>query len=349
MTDFTESGRQTVREIASRYGLPVQAVEQMARAVSAGGGSMAQFNIPELGGNGQWMAGGMTMVGDMFNYGLQSTVTNLCTELANAMSGGQFFKRPQTTAGSAWWPEDLGQPSSVGGQNQTRYAYFPQARRIAFDPGNGQALILLDTLDHQIGGFSQQQSGPGDPFVGITFSSQFGQFALSSLPRVDASGGSGGGQTAAAGNSQSASSPQGFTGQRPSQQQSQSHGSQQQRQGNPSQQAYGSSQQQSQGGWQPQSYGSQQQNQGSWQSEPVQDWQQTPPASSEAEEPQGKSDETPSIPTPETRGGNGPSVPSTASAMDLLAVLERLAALRDAGAITAEEYDKKKAELLARI
>ena len=61
MSDLTESGRQTVAEIAGRYGLSQQAVEQMARAVSAGGGSMAQFNIQELGGNGQWMAGGMTM------------------------------------------------------------------------------------------------------------------------------------------------------------------------------------------------------------------------------------------------------------------------------------------------
>jgi hypothetical protein len=184
MSDLTEFGRNTINDVANRYRLSQDAVEHMARAVANGGGTMAQFNVPELGGSGQWMMGGMTMVGDMFNHGLQGTVSNLCGELSNAQANGDFFTRPQTIAGSAWWPEGLGSPSSVGGQNSTRYAYFPNANRIAFDPGNGTEVILLDTLNNSIGGFSQQQSGPGDPFMGITFSSQFGQFPLSSLPRV---------------------------------------------------------------------------------------------------------------------------------------------------------------------
>ncbi|MEM8729714.1 MAG: SHOCT domain-containing protein [Pseudomonadota bacterium] len=184
MSDLTEFGRNTITDVANRYRLSQDAVEHMARAVATGGGTMAQFNVPELGGSGQWMMGGMTMVGDMFNNGLQATVSNLCGELSNAQASGDFFTRPQTIAGSSWWPEELGSPASVGGQNSTRYAYFPNANRIAFDPGNGAPVILLDTLNNAIGGFSQQQSGPGDPFMGITFSSQFGQFPLSSLPRV---------------------------------------------------------------------------------------------------------------------------------------------------------------------
>jgi hypothetical protein len=44
MTDLTDNGRQIIAEIASRYGLSQNAVEQMARAVSAGGGSMAHTN-----------------------------------------------------------------------------------------------------------------------------------------------------------------------------------------------------------------------------------------------------------------------------------------------------------------
>lgn len=184
MSDLTDFGRSTINAMATRYGLSQDAVECMARAVANGGGTMAQFNVPELGGSGQWMMGGMTMVGDMFNTGLQAMVSNLCGELSNAQASGDFFLRPQTIAGSSWWPEDLGSPSSVGGQNSTRYAYFPNANRIAFDPGNGAPVILLDTLNNTIGGFSQQQSGLGDPFMGITFSSQFGQFPLSTLPRV---------------------------------------------------------------------------------------------------------------------------------------------------------------------
>ncbi|WP_068114832.1 SHOCT domain-containing protein [Tropicimonas marinistellae] len=184
MTDITDHGQTTINALAQSHGLSTQAVEQMARAVAQGGGTMAQFNIPELGGSGQWMAGGMTMVGDMFNNGLKYQVETLCNDLTNAMSVAPFFAVPQTIAGSAWWPADLGQPASVGGQNQVRYAYFPQARRIAFDPGTGAPIVLLDTLDHQIGGWGQQQSGPGDPYAGISFSSQYGQFALSSLPKA---------------------------------------------------------------------------------------------------------------------------------------------------------------------
>ncbi len=189
MSALTEAGRQAVADLAQRYGLPETAVDHMARAVANGGGTMAQFNVPELGGSGQWMAGGMTMVGDMFNQGLQATVSNLCGELSNAMANNLFFERPKIAPGMMggpnWWPEELGQPASTGGQNQARYAYFPQARRLAFDPGNGQPVILLDTGDHSIGGFSQQQSGPGDPFLGVSVSSQYGQFALSSFARVD--------------------------------------------------------------------------------------------------------------------------------------------------------------------
>jgi hypothetical protein len=42
-------------------------VRTLLFAVSAGGGTLAQFDHAELGGSGQWMSGGMTMVGDMFN------------------------------------------------------------------------------------------------------------------------------------------------------------------------------------------------------------------------------------------------------------------------------------------
>ena len=63
-----------------------------------------------------------------------------------------------------------------------RYAYFAQARRLVIDV-NG-TVTVYDTLDHQIGGFSQQQS------VGSTlsFSSQYGQMDVTSLPVVSSNG-----------------------------------------------------------------------------------------------------------------------------------------------------------------
>lgn len=77
-----------------------------------------------------------------------------------------------------WWPADLGQPSSTGSQNEMRYAYFPQARRLAVNV-NGK-ISVYDTMDHQIGGFSQQQSGGSS----VTFTSQYGLVSLLSLPII---------------------------------------------------------------------------------------------------------------------------------------------------------------------
>jgi hypothetical protein len=104
-----------VNELAQRYNLSEAAVTCMLASVNSGGGTMAQFNCPELG-SGQWMRGGMTMVGDMFNNGLKNTVDNLCSELSNALANTQMF--PVVPAGSKnsnqWWPADLGSPFSSG-------------------------------------------------------------------------------------------------------------------------------------------------------------------------------------------------------------------------------------------
>jgi len=81
MQPLTQSGEAAVQNLAQRYGVSVDAAKTLLFAVNAGGGSMAQFYHPELGGGGQWMRGGMTMVGDMFNNGLQATVAGLCSEL----------------------------------------------------------------------------------------------------------------------------------------------------------------------------------------------------------------------------------------------------------------------------
>jgi hypothetical protein len=70
MNQLTPEAQNALQNLAQRYGVSVDAVTSMLFAVSNGGGTMAQFNVPELGGSGQWMQGGMTMVGDMFNYGL---------------------------------------------------------------------------------------------------------------------------------------------------------------------------------------------------------------------------------------------------------------------------------------
>lgn len=189
MQPLTSEAQEALQSLAQRYGVSLEAATTMLFAVSSGGGTMAQFNIPELGGSGQWMQGGMTMVGDMFNYGLQAKVSGLCADLSQLLrSQPVFVPAPATSAGGFGgyagnlWPAELGQPSSSGGQNDTRYAYFPHVRRLAIDRA-GQVTIY-DTLDHQIGGVQQQQGGP---WGSLSFSSQRGTFTVESLPVVSGS------------------------------------------------------------------------------------------------------------------------------------------------------------------
>jgi len=184
----------------------------MVIAVHNGNGSMAQFNHPEFGGCGQWMSGGMTMVSDLFNHQLKSRVDNLCSDISNELANhrssplvGSFQSQSQggsnqqsQAAGSLggsntlfapdpnqnWWPQEFGSPNATGSQNNARYAYFGNARRLAVSMGGD--VWVYDTGDHQIGGFSQQQGVGGS----ITFSSQFGNVNLSSLPVVMKNGNS---------------------------------------------------------------------------------------------------------------------------------------------------------------
>lgn len=184
MLQLSSNGQQAVNGIAQRHGFSFDAVLSMLASVSYGNGSMAQFSHPEFGGSGQWMQGGMTMIGDMFNNHLKGRVDMLCTELAGLVShpgnAQQLFV--QAPVQPDWWGPNLRWPNSSGGQNGMRYAWFSQARRLAIE-SNGQ-VIVYDTLDHQIGGVSQQQSGG----YSVTFSSQYGYVDLNRLPIVSING-----------------------------------------------------------------------------------------------------------------------------------------------------------------
>ena len=213
---LTDQGWQKITELAQRYGVSTDAVMSMLQAVVNGNGTMAQFYHSELGGGGQWMQGGMTMVGDMFNYNLKSKVDGLCTELSQLLAQQPFVPRPpnnqsqwqggQQHSGSSgaggsqggdpvslfvpdpsgdyrsWWPAELGSPNGSGGQNNVRYAYFSNARRLAVEI-NGNVTVY-DTLDHQIGGVSQQQGAGGS----VTLSSQYGTVDVANLPVVSVNG-----------------------------------------------------------------------------------------------------------------------------------------------------------------
>ena len=180
MAQLTQYGQQAVNNLAMKYNLSFNAVNNMLISVSNGGGSMAQFNEPELGGSGQWMMGGMTMTGDMFNHGLNATVSNLCTELSNLLnSGNEVFVPLPRAQSNTWWPAEFGNATSSGAQNNMRYAFFaPPVCRLVLDI-NG-SVSVYNTLNHQISGVSQQQGGT----TNLQFTSQFGYVNLLDLPMI---------------------------------------------------------------------------------------------------------------------------------------------------------------------
>ena len=215
MPRLTEQGSQKINDLARRYGVSVDAVMTLLQAVLNSNGAMAQFDHRELGGAGQWMPGGMTMVGDMFNHGLKAKVDGLCSELSQILAvhfvpfpasfqsqsqrqgGGQqegshvvldagsvslFVPETPGRAPGQWWPAELGFPNGAGAQNQIRYAYFNQKRRLAVEL-HGHVTVY-DTLDHRISGVSQQQGHGGS----LTLTSQHGTVSISTLPVVSVDG-----------------------------------------------------------------------------------------------------------------------------------------------------------------
>jgi hypothetical protein len=212
LQQLTDQGRQRIDELAQRYSVSTNAVMTLLQALVNNNGTMAQFNHWELGGGGQWMRGGMTMVGDMFNYGLKAKVDGLCSELSQLLAQQPFALSPASfqsqsqgggpqkggdadgasvslfvpeapgRASGQWWPAELGFPNGSGAQNQVRYAYFNAAHRLAVEL-NGHVTVY-DSLDHQIGGVSQQQGSGGS----LTFTSQYGTVSVSTLPILSVDG-----------------------------------------------------------------------------------------------------------------------------------------------------------------
>ena len=122
--------------LAQRFHFSRDAVSVMYAALRRGNFRMAQFDHPEFGGHGQWMGGGMLMIGDMFNHALKARVAELCTELAKlpapaeGAAGGSWEPSTRRPGDDVWWPAELGSPDSAGGQNDMRYAYFARSHRL---------------------------------------------------------------------------------------------------------------------------------------------------------------------------------------------------------------------------
>ena len=85
---FSPVAHHVLTRMSAQTGLSPAAVNALLQAVIRGHGTMAQFDHPELGGSGQWMRGGPTMVADMFDTRLQTTVAGVCSELSELLANG---------------------------------------------------------------------------------------------------------------------------------------------------------------------------------------------------------------------------------------------------------------------
>jgi hypothetical protein len=93
---LSDQGLQKINDLARHYGVSADAVMTLLQALLNSNGTMAQFDHRELGGAGQWMPSGMTMVGDMFNHGLKAKVDGLCRELSRILAVQPFVRFPAT-------------------------------------------------------------------------------------------------------------------------------------------------------------------------------------------------------------------------------------------------------------
>ena len=180
---FTPVAQHVLTRMSATTGLSPAAVNALLQAVIRGNGTMAQFSHPDVGGSGQWMRGGMTMVGDMFNSRLQADVAGVCSELSELLANGAITVLDAGPTAHRWWPAEWGDPATSGAQNEDGYAFFPAVRRLALREG-GQ-VRLYDTGDLMISGVSQQQGAVRN----WLFASQRGPVDVSRLPPVDAAAG----------------------------------------------------------------------------------------------------------------------------------------------------------------
>ncbi len=198
-----------IDELAERYAFSDAAIAHLLSAVADGQTQMAEFDHPEFGGPGMWMAGGMLMISRPNDHRLKAEIEALCEEIGallraepglventsirhstvaavsqsqtqRAGAPGRGHSQSSGPYASTEWPAALGTPNITGAQNNLRYAWSAETARLAID--DGRRVALYDTGDHRITGVSQQQN---NSHGALTLTSQHGPVALADLAVVD--------------------------------------------------------------------------------------------------------------------------------------------------------------------
>lgn len=162
MVELTPQGRARVVALSARHGASFEATLTLLRALIEGDGKSARFDHPELGGAGEWLAGGPTILSDLFNHDLKAKVAALCGDLAamldqvdkeiaiDAASGDTFavrlFEPTQAPRDDAepFWPAAWSVPDRVVRTPDLSYAVFDQAQRLALIEGGQVAHLATD-------------------------------------------------------------------------------------------------------------------------------------------------------------------------------------------------------------
>jgi hypothetical protein len=76
-----------------------------------------------------------------------------------------------------WWPEEFGTPSSVGSQNDVRYAFFAHKRRLVIE--RKRELAIYDSAGYDINGVAQSNAEHA-----ISFTTNGHDVPLDSLARL---------------------------------------------------------------------------------------------------------------------------------------------------------------------
>lgn len=164
---------EVIRELAQEHTVTLSTVATLLHGLQATGGNQVQFNIPELGGMGQWQPS-MVMVGDMFNQELKAKVDQLCTALSGFSR--QLPREVADPKGTL-----LGQTPATfkGSQNEFEYTYYADENRLVIY--HEEKNTSYDTTGYPLTGVQQAQDGKGNS-LGFTYPG--GTVEVKDLPEI---------------------------------------------------------------------------------------------------------------------------------------------------------------------
>ncbi|MDJ1500882.1 hypothetical protein [Xanthocytophaga agilis] len=174
------------KEIAAKYHVSEETVKVLLYGLRLSGGTQVQFNIPELGGMGQWQSG-MVMIGDMFNSSLKDKVNQICTELAVWIRNSDAHAETQilpdhhraTADKSTTKATPTRSASFQGSQNGLHYAYYASENVLEIDDNGKKA--KYDTTGYQLTGVQQSQDNSSQS---VSFTHPGGTLRLKDLKKI---------------------------------------------------------------------------------------------------------------------------------------------------------------------